>query len=153
MLERETAETAVRHAKLKASLLCEVDSAQMKSKDPDTISISSRSSSNFSIERYLSTPVDDEPASACAILSATARQSPIAEIWNPNDNWRMLDAQRIPDTDEVQNESDMVDSLSDIYVTGNASSFGSSASASSHASFLYSLGAPHDTVEDGIKIL
>jgi len=142
MLEKETAKTAVRHAKLKASLSCEVDSAQMKSKDPDTISIASRSSSNFSIGRYLSTPVDDEPASACATLSATTRQSPIAEIWNPKDNWWTLDAQRIPDTDEVQNESDMVDSVSDTYVTSNASSFGSSASAfvSYHASFSYSLG-------------
>ena len=58
MSEKETPKTAVRHAKLKASLPCEVDSAHMKSKDPDTISIASRSSSNFSIERYLSTPVD-----------------------------------------------------------------------------------------------
>ena len=63
-----------------------------------------------------------------------------ARIWNPKDNWWTLDAQRIPDTDEVQNESDMVDSVSDNYVTSNASSFGSSASALSHASFLSSLG-------------
>ncbi|XTI89360.1 hypothetical protein V2W45_1469552 [Cenococcum geophilum] len=102
----------------KGLLLTYVDSAQMKSKDPDTISIESRSSGNFSTERYLSTPVDDEPASAYA--------------------------QRIPDTDEVQNESDMVDSVSDTYVASNASSFKSSASASasasSHASFSYSLG-------------
>lgn len=108
--------------------------------DPDTILIASRSSSKFLIERYLSTLVDNEPASACAILSATTRQSPIAEIWNPKNDWWTLDAQRIPDTDEVQNESDMADSVSGTYVTSNASSFGSSVSASSYASFSSSLG-------------
>ncbi|OCL04494.1 hypothetical protein AOQ84DRAFT_391515 [Glonium stellatum] len=134
-------------ATTEAGLLRAADLSQGNGKGPDASSIISvasvasskvsKSSSNFSIKRYLEVSIDDEPVAKSAISNAANQGESNTDEWSSKYLWRIQASRQIIDPDM---EEDLADATSDIHPRSIISSIESSTPASSCASFMSSSG-------------